>query len=159
MDENKLLEYCLSKTVNNFYYHIAIETKLNCKFNVLCCFRKTKTTQTINLSFCVIFKLQNNTKNYRFESILIISDGKLIILCSFIDDNNLTQNNKFIVLCLFASIKLLRHDNPKNNYHLSDTIIFFCYCVVSFLVSGEKSVTADPYWPYQFIVVIQKPQV
>ena len=38
MDKNKILNYHLSKTINNFHCSIAIKTKLNYKFTVLCCF-------------------------------------------------------------------------------------------------------------------------
>ena len=33
---------------------------------------------------------------------------------------------------------------PRNNYCLNDTLIYFCYRVVSFRVIGQKSMTADP---------------
>ena len=54
-----------------------------------------------------------------------------------------TINLSFWVV--FASIKLPRHDIPKNNYRLNDTIIFFGYRVVSFHIVHQNSVTADPY--------------
>ena len=72
MDNNQLLNYRLSKRTNNFHYCVVIKTKLNNKFIVLYCFLSPKQHETINLSFCIIFKPQNNTNN------------KFIILCQYL---------------------------------------------------------------------------
>ena len=47
--------------------------------------------------------------------------------------------------------KLPRHDIPKNNYRLNETITF-CYCVVSFHVVGQKSFTADPWLTVEMLL-------
>ena len=62
IDNNQLLNYHLSKTLNNFHYNVAIKTKLNNEFIVLYRFLWPKQHETINSSFCIIFKPQNNTK-------------------------------------------------------------------------------------------------
>ena len=51
-----------------------------------------------------------------------------------------TTNLSFCII--FASIKL--HEIPKTNYRLNETIIFFCYRVVSFRIVVQKNVTVDP---------------
>ena len=53
-----------------------------------------------------------------------------------------TPNLSFCVV--FVLIKLPQQQIPKNNYRLNDTIIFFCYCVVSFHVIGQKKCYCRP---------------
>ena len=81
---------------------------------------------------------------------MIISDRKPIkilinLSCVTIFQVKIQHKTINLSFCvIFASIKLLRQDIPKNNYRLNDTINLFC-CVVSFRVFGQKSATADPY--------------
>ena len=76
MNNKKILNYFLSKTINNFNYCNTIKTKLNNKFIILYRFSSPKqhktinllfqtvnlSFQTVNLSFCVVLSIIDNQK-------------------------------------------------------------------------------------------------
>ena len=109
-------EISFVKTINNCHYCIAIKTKLNKKFIVLCQFLLPKHHQIIHLSFVIVFhvKIQHKATNLSF-------------------------------CVVFASIKLPRHIIPINNYCLNDTIIILLLCCIFSWCWSYKSVTTDPY--------------
>ena len=93
--------------------------------------------QTVRLSFYVVLSTilaREIDKN---------SDILLFAIVFQVKVQHKTINLLFCVV--FASIKLPRHDIPKNNYRLNDTIIFFVIMLCRFMSLVKKSVTADPY--------------
>ena len=71
LDKNNTFIYFLPKTLNNCNYCIAIKTKFYNKFIVFCHFLSPKQHQTINLSFCIVFKFHNNTKQWIHHFVLL----------------------------------------------------------------------------------------
>ena len=82
MDKNKLLNFCLSKTINKFHYFIEIKTKLmknlsicvakttpNNKFIILCCLKTQKQHKIINLFLCqyLFFEMVNLSFNVEYR--------------------------------------------------------------------------------------------
>ena len=92
--------------------------------------------QTVNLSFYVILSIILDIKTNK--------NSDKYIVCYCFSSKNPTQNNKFIVLCRFASIKLPRHDIPKNNCCLNDTIIFFVIVLCRFVLLVKKKCYRRP---------------
>ena len=87
--------------------------------------------QTVNLSFQVVLSIILTVKTIKIPinlSFVIVFHVKI---------QHKTTNLSFCIV--FVSKKLPRHETLKNNYRLNDTIIYFCYRVVSFRVVGQKN--------------------
>ena len=130
MDTNKILNYCLSKTINNLHYRFTRKTILNDKFTVLCHFLSPKQHQPVNL-FCCAFLNFKTTQNNRFTvlsrclsfqmvnlSFQTVNLSFYVVLLIILEEKNDKNSTKFIFCYRFSS------KNPTQIINLSFCVIF-----------------------------------
>ena len=73
-----------------------------------------------------------------------IKNSDKFMLCFIFHVKIKNKTIKLLFCVISVSIKLPRHDIPKNNYHLNDTIFFFVIVLCHLVLLVKKSVTTDP---------------
>ena len=102
-----------------------------------CQFARNLPFQFVNLSFQVVLS------KFYTEKMIKILINLLFAIIFHVKIQHKTTNLQFCIV--FVSKKLPQHEILKNSYRLNDTIIYFCYRVVSFCVVGQKKCDCRPF--------------